>query len=89
MLEQASAHDGAGIPLDLVIVTQGEALLTDQKGVVRYEIFRGRLTTWDQVFADAAEYATRVGPDRLISISHSHDGIVAVWYWSSEVIGRG
>lgn len=62
--------------------------MTDPKDIVRYEVFRGRFASWDQVFAEAAEFANRVGPERLISISHSHDGIVAVWYWSSEVISR-
>ena len=63
--------------------------MTDPKGIVRYEVFRGRFSSWDTVFTEAAEYANRVGPERLISISHSHDGIVAVWYWSDEGIRRG
>jgi hypothetical protein len=44
------------------------------------------------MFADAAAFATQVGPDRLIGISHSHgggsevlghggSGVVTVWYW--------
>jgi hypothetical protein len=62
--------------------------VTDQNGIVRYEFFRGEFARWDTVFAQAAEYANRVGPERIISISHSHDGIVAVWYRSSEVVPR-
>jgi hypothetical protein len=54
-------------------------------------MFRGTLITWDQLFADAAAFATTLGRERLITISHSadhSDGIVAVWYWGSpdEVI---
>ena len=47
--------------------------------------FRGALLkTWTSLFQDAADFATTVGPERLISISHSHhmpEGIVTVWYW--------
>ena len=59
---------------------------------VRFKMFRGTLATWDQLFAEAAEFATRLGRDRVISISHSEDqqdGVVAVWYWgeAGEVAG--
>lgn len=42
--------------------------------------------TWDELFARAAEFATELGPGRLISISHSEDkddGVVTVWYWDA------
>lgn len=42
------------------------------------------MTTWPDLFKQAAEFSTQVGRDRLISISHSEDkedGVVAVWYW--------
>ena len=42
------------------------------------------LTTWQSLFREAADFATEVGPDRVISISHSEDkadGVVTVWYW--------
>ena len=51
---------------------------------VKYEIFKGTLASWDMLFQEAAAFATRVGRDRLISISHSEDqnaGVVTVWYW--------
>jgi hypothetical protein len=51
---------------------------------VRYRLFRGTLSTWDDLFAEAAEFATALGAERLISISHSEDkddGVVTVWYW--------
>ena len=56
--------------------------------VVRFEHFQGTLATWDELFARAAEYATRIGSERLISISHSADklnGVVTVWYWGEPV----
>jgi hypothetical protein len=52
--------------------------------IVKYEVFRGTLETWDSLFEQAAEFATQVGRERLIGISHSEDkqdGVVAVWYW--------
>lgn len=52
--------------------------------VVRFEVFRGTFASWDALFEQAAEFATRVGRDRLITISHSEDkddGVIAVWYW--------
>jgi hypothetical protein len=48
--------------------------------VVKYEYFHGELRTWDAVFAKAAEFAARIGRERLINISHSHT-VVTVWYW--------
>ena len=54
---------------------------------VRFKMFRGTIATWDQLFAEAAEFATTVGRERLITISHSEDqqdGVVAVWYWAES-----
>ncbi|MEO6436532.1 MAG: hypothetical protein ABIP55_12345 [Tepidisphaeraceae bacterium] len=51
---------------------------------VRFEVFRGMLTTWQTLFEQAAAFATSVGRDRLINISQSEDrsdGVVTVWYW--------
>ncbi len=50
----------------------------------RFKLFRSSLTTWESLFAEAAEFAGQLGPDRLITVSHSADngeGVVAVWYW--------
>jgi hypothetical protein len=57
------------------------------KNVVRYEIFRGVMASWPDLFAKASEFATELGPGRLISISHSedqNDGVIAVWYWEKD-----
>ena len=51
---------------------------------VKYEVFRGTLATWETLFREASEFATSIGRDRLINISHSCDhsnGVVTVWYW--------
>ena len=55
--------------------------------IVRFMEFRGSFRSWDEIFSEAASFATTLGPDRLISISHSEDsgkGVVAVWYWSDS-----
>lgn len=54
---------------------------------VNFEIFRGVMASWPDLFEKASAFATSIGPDRLISISHSEDqqdGVVAVWYWGEE-----
>jgi hypothetical protein len=58
--------------------------VSDPKLIVKYRDFRGTLATWDELFEEAAEFATSVGVERLVGISHSADrteGVVAVWYW--------
>jgi hypothetical protein len=57
----------------------------DSPLVVKFEMFRGVMKSWDELFAQAAAFATRVGRDRLITIAHSeddNDGVIAVWYWA-------
>jgi len=52
---------------------------------VEFEIFRGTLASWNSLFSEAAQFATGIDKDRLISISHSSDhsdGVVTVWYWA-------
>lgn len=61
--------------------------MADEALVVRYEVFRGAFTTWDMLFHQAAAFATEIGRDRLIGISHSEDqedGVVTVWYWGEH-----
>ena len=61
--------------------------MTSTRMTVRFKMFRGVIATWDQLFSEAAEFATSLGRERLITISHSEDkkdGVVAVWYWTSS-----
>lgn len=57
-----------------------------------FKHFSSSMESWEAMFAQAAAFATEVGPDRLIGISHSHggggdlfgaggSGVVTVWYW--------
>lgn len=52
---------------------------------VRFAVFRGVWSSFEALFAEAAAFASQLGPQRLISISHSEDkddGVVTVWYWA-------
>jgi hypothetical protein len=62
--------------------------MADDDWTMKCEVFRvGSFTTWERAFADAAEFATKVGRDNVVNVSHSADGsvgVIAVWYWSVE-----
>ncbi len=65
--------------------------MQSRRMTVRFKTFRGILATWNQLFAEAAAFASSVERERLITISHSEDqqdGVVTVWYWaeSDEVV---
>ncbi|HUR98773.1 MAG TPA: hypothetical protein VMZ26_11965 [Pyrinomonadaceae bacterium] len=52
---------------------------------VKFEIIRSPFRTWNTLFQQAADMASLIGKDRVISISHSSEGgegIVTIWYWS-------
>jgi hypothetical protein len=54
---------------------------------VKYEKFRGVWSAWETLFQKASEFATSIGRDHVINISHScdnHDGVVTVWYWGER-----
>ena len=48
-----------------------------------YRMFKSSMASWDTLFEKASDFATGIGRERLISISHSEDkddGVVVVWY---------
>jgi len=54
---------------------------------VTFRMFRGTLKSWKELFTEASQFASGLGPGELINISHSvddGDGVVAVWYWTDE-----
>jgi len=54
---------------------------------LQFRVFRGTWISWDALFRQAAEFANELGPERVVSISHSednNDGVVAIWYWEDE-----
>lgn len=51
---------------------------------LRFQRFESMTKSWDDLFAEVAEFASAIPPDRLVSVSHSADnsvGVVCVWYW--------
>ena len=49
-----------------------------------YRVFRSSMSSWETLFDEASDFASGIGKDRVISISHSedhNDGVVVVWYW--------
>jgi hypothetical protein len=65
-------------------VVQGNARDAEALPEVRFEIFRSGMSSWESLFTEAADFASQIGPEDLINISHSEDsneGIVTVWYW--------
>jgi hypothetical protein len=49
------------------------------------EIFQSLGKPWKTLFDEAAQFASKLPPDRIISIAHSEDqddAVVTVWYWS-------
>ena len=63
--------------------------MTSTRLAVKYKFFRGTLATWDELFSQAAEFASTLDQQRLITISHSADqsnGVVTVWYWEEVVV---
>jgi hypothetical protein len=49
-----------------------------------FKVFRSSLSPWETIFQQAADFATQIGRERILSISHSEangDAVVTVWYW--------
>ncbi len=83
--KQASITDHGGVGHAI------NQLFCLQRGIqmrVVYKHFSSSVASWESLFEDAAAFATTIGKDRLIGISHSHggpeflgSGVVTVWYW--------
>jgi len=59
---------------------------------MEYKYFRGTFASWDQLFNQAADFATEIGPEWVVGISHScddDDGVVTVWYWTDNSEEKG
>jgi len=60
---------------------------------VQYKYFRGTFASWEELFVEASQFATEIGWERLINVSHAvggSDGTVVVWYWDeTESAGSG
>jgi hypothetical protein len=52
---------------------------------LEYKMFKSAFASWEELFAQAARFATEKGDMRVVNISHSCDGgkgVVTVWYWA-------
>lgn len=57
---------------------------------VKHQIFKSSFKFWDELCTEAAQYASKIPPDRLINVSHSCDhstGVVVVWYHTDDKAG--
>ena len=53
---------------------------------VQYRLFKSSTKSWETLCGEAAEFATVLGRERLITISVSQadtggQGVIFVWYW--------
>ena len=49
-----------------------------------YRMFKSATKTWQTLFNEASDFASQIGDQRLINISHSCDqntAVIVVWYW--------
>jgi hypothetical protein len=80
----AVAHVGRSARIHIYPNMPSETNIENKKKV-EFQIFRGKsFVPWDDLLAQAAQLATEVGSERLITISHSadhHVGVVIVRYW--------
>jgi hypothetical protein len=54
---------------------------------VLFKTYESKMASREKLFRYASEFATQLGRDRLISLSHSEDRdniIISVWYWGEE-----
>ncbi len=52
-----------------------------------YRMFKSSTKTWQTIMNEVAEFASKIGEQRLINISQSCDqcsAVVVVWYWDKE-----
>ena len=53
----------------------------------QFKVFKSSVKLWDTLFQEAANFASTVGEQRLINISHSCDNgkaVITVWFWGKE-----
>lgn len=82
---QTGTGDIDTTPPEYISLTNNDKQSTPCTREVKYKVFRSSISSWGQLFSETAEFASQVGPERLISISHSEDnneGVVTVWYWA-------
>ena len=59
---------------------------------VQFKTFESQFLTRQKMLQKAAEFATQMGPERLINVTHSednHESFITVWYWEGERANKG
>jgi hypothetical protein len=59
---------------------------------VQFKTFESQFLTRQKMLQKAAEFATQMGPERLINVTHSedhHESFITVWYWEGERVNEG
>jgi hypothetical protein len=54
---------------------------------VLFKAFDSKMASREKLFKAASEFASHVGPERLITLSHSEDRdniVITIWYWGEE-----
>lgn len=55
---------------------------------LKFKVFKSSWDSWDKLCQQAADFATTVGKDNVVNVSHSccgsNDGTVTIWYWQDE-----
>lgn len=57
---------------------------------VHHQMFQSSFKFWDEICSEAAEFASTIPPDQLITITQSCDhskGVVVVWYYRKDDTG--
>ena len=51
---------------------------------MKFRKFTAYIKSWETVFQEAADFASSVGREQVVSVSHSEDhneAIITVWFW--------
>jgi hypothetical protein len=84
--EPPAAPPAAGVREAVADVLRQFGVAPDESArFARYQSFGSDLTPRETAFTQAAEFATTLGPGRVISVSHAEGErgcVVTVWYWA-------
>jgi hypothetical protein len=56
---------------------------------VLFKAFDSKMASREKLFKAASEFASHIGPERLITLSHSEDRdniVITIWYWGDEEV---
>lgn len=54
---------------------------------VLFKCWDSKMASREKLFKAATDFATKLGPDRLINITHSEDRdniVITIWYWGEQ-----